>query len=266
MRTDPEAGAEHVLVISGVSGVASGFGRGRRRRGRTERAEADAPAPTLPVTRATVIWPGRFGDTDQADHWLAGVRDDEALREDLVAEGLAIVNRALRAHAIASRDPHVGGVGPGGQVATRIGWGSGDELADGRWSEAVAVERAPGRRNRTEALRPQERMAAELSRREPADACEMLLLRARADLDGDRLREAALQLRVGLEALLAEVEAGDSADQAADLGALTESRKAIGDAANAALAGEPSAAQAESVAEALRLCERVLRRRRILAG
>ena len=38
------------------------------------------------------------------------------------------------------------------------------------------------------------------------DACETLLLRARADLDAGRRREAALQLRVGLEALLVELE------------------------------------------------------------
>lgn len=263
---DADGAADHVLVVSGVTGVASGFRRGRRRRGRAERADADAAAPALPVTRATVIRSGAFGDAGQADYWLDAARADEALREDLVAEGLGIVNRALHAHAVATRDPYAGGASPGAQVATRIGWGTGDELADGRWSEAIEVEPASGRRSRTEALRPQERLAAALGGREPLDACEALLLRARGDLDGGRAREAALQLRVGLEALLVEVDPGESADQAADLAELEASRGATGEAANAALAGEPSAAQVKGVATTLRLCERVLRRRRILAG
>ena len=36
-------------------------------------------------------------------------------------------------------------------------------------------------------------------------ACEELVLRARADLDAGRFREAALQARVALESLLAEM-------------------------------------------------------------
>ena len=55
-------------------------------------------------------------------------------------------------------------------------------------------------------------------------ACELLLIRARADLDAGRTREAALQLRVGLEALLAEREALAAPDQDEDLAALDERR------------------------------------------
>src|SRR6478735_2102610 len=62
------------------------------------------------------------------------------------------------------------------------------------------------RRQREEELRPQERVAAVLRGREQLDTCETLLLRARSDLDAGREREAALQLRVGLEALLAELK------------------------------------------------------------
>ena len=36
-------------------------------------------------------------------------------------------------------------------------------------------------------------------------ACEELVLRARADLDAGRVREAALQARMALESLLAEL-------------------------------------------------------------
>ena len=52
---------------------------------------------------------------------------------------------------------------------------------------------------------PEERFAALLGGREQVLACEELVLRARADLDAGREREAALQARVALESLLAEM-------------------------------------------------------------
>ena len=83
-------------------------------------------------------------------------------------------------------------------------------MAIGRYTKALDVDvRATGasrRQQRAEELRPQERVAAVLGGRERVDACETLLLRARADLDSGRHREAALQLRVGLEALLVELD------------------------------------------------------------
>ena len=78
------------------------------------------------------------------------------------------------------------------------------------------------------------------------------------------MREAALQLRVGLEALLAEREALAAPDQDEDLAALDERRAITGEAANEALAGELSDERAAEVTESLRLCERVLRRKRAL--
>ena len=65
--------------------------------------------------------------------------------------------------------------------------------------------RAP-RTRRAAALRPQERLAALLGGRDAPLAAEELALRARADLDAGRRREAALQLRIALEAALAELE------------------------------------------------------------
>ena len=67
-----------------------------------------------------------------------------------------------------------------------------------------------GRRRRSRILAPQARLAALLGAREAALACEELTLRARADVDQGRPREAALQLLVALDAALAEL-AADSA-------------------------------------------------------
>ena len=72
------------------------------------------------------------------------------------------------------------------------------------------------------------------------DPCETLLLRARADLDAGRRREAALQLRVGLEALLVELR-GAVADPGHERGhgdAAASAASEAGEAANAALGGE----------------------------
>jgi hypothetical protein len=140
----------------------------------------------------------------------------------------------------------------------------------GRFRDArqIAVgQRASRRRRREEDLRPQERVAAMLGGRERADVCETLLLRARADLDAARDREAALQLRIGLEALLVELK-GALADPGheEDMGALTERRAEAGEAANAALKGELSDERRREVEELLTISERVLRRRRVLRG
>lgn len=124
------------------------------------------------------------------------------------------------------------------------------------------------RRQRREAeLRPQERVAAVLGGRERIDVCETLLLRARADLDGGRPREAALQLRVGLEALLAELD-GALADPGhqADMAELEGRRQQAGEAANMALRGELDTERERNVRELAEICERVLRRRRVLRG
>ena len=143
-------------------------------------------------------------------------------------------------------------------------------MAASRFREARAVDPGPRtsrRRKREEALRPQERVAALLGGREQLDACETLLLRARADLDAGRDREAALQLRVGLEALLVELkDALNDPGHAEDMGILNERRSEAGDAANAALQGDLGPERRSQVEDLLKVSERVLRRRRVLRG
>lgn len=225
----------------------------------------------MPLTRVTAVRAHEpFEVEEEAGAWLAGAIADEEAVEAVVAEGVALLNRALHAQAVASADPL--GVELNAELATsvRVGFGSGEEVAAGRYSRAHEVDvRTPvsGRRQREERLRPQGRMAAILGGRESIDACESLLLRARADLDAGRRREAALQLRVGLEALLAELP-GALADPGheEDMATLEARRKEAGDAANAALRGDLSDAHERDVTELLNLCERVLRRRRVLRG
>lgn len=116
-------------------------------------------------------------------------------------------------------------------------------------------------------MQPQERVAAVLGGRERLEVCETLLLRARADLDAGRRREAALQLRIALEAMLTEL-AGALADPGheEDMATLDSRRADVGQAANLALRGDLDDESERSVRELVETAERVLRRRRILRG
>lgn len=242
----------------------------RRRRGRSEAASAD-PKP-LTLTRATAIRAfAPFESSEEAARWLDEALEAEDTVEVLVDEGLALINRALHAQAVSTANPNSKvELEAGGAERVLLGFGTGEEVAESRFTEAREVDtrpRASRKRRREEELRPQERVAAVLRGREQIDTCETLLLRARADLDAGRDREAALQLRVGLEALLVELK-GALADPGheEDMVTLAGRRSEAGDAANTALQGDLSAEQRTQVEELLQLSERVLRRRRVLRG
>jgi hypothetical protein len=244
----------------------------RRRRRRPRESEAGTTPESLPLSRVTAVRAEEpFESGADADRWLReAVASDDSI-EATVADGLGLLNRALHAHAAASADPLGTELRIERAAAVRIGHGSGKEVAAGRFSAAreVDVRTASGsrRRQRDEELRPQERLAAVLGGRERIDACETLILRARADLDAGRHREAALQLRVGLEAMLAEL-GGALADPGheKDMAELERRKGEAGEAANAALRGSLPLDDERNVVELTEICERILRRRRVLRG
>jgi hypothetical protein len=243
-----------------------------RRRRRPRRSEAEPDRSTLPLTRATAIRAfAPFEDAAEAARWLDEASEAEDTVDVLLGEAIALLNRALHAQAVAAADPGAALVlDPESAIATRIGWGSGEETAYGRHRDAREVDAGPTgsrRRRREQDLRPQERVAALLGGRERADACETLLLRARADHDAGRAREAALQLQAGLRALRAELH-GAVADPGhdKDMQALEDRSPEADEAAAAALGGELTSGQVHSVRELLEVAERVLRRRRVLRG
>ncbi len=267
-RETDEAARESVLVVQTLGAPAPP----PKRRRRSRAAEADADPSPLPLVRATAIRAfAPFDDPAEAERWLDEATEAEDTVDALLTDGAALLNRALHAQATAAADPHSRELALERAVAARIGYGSGDEVAAGNFTAAREVDpRAAGasrRRQRREDLRPQERVAAVLGGREQINACETLLLRARADLDAGRDREAALQLRVGLEALLEELQ-GALTDPAheEDMATLRERRSQAGEAANAALYGELTTERIGPVVELLEICERVLRRRRVLRG
>jgi hypothetical protein len=257
---------ESVLVIETIAAPP----RPGRRRRRPREAEAAEPPAEVPLARATAIRAFEpFERGEEAAAWLASATAEESAADAVVEVGMALVNDALHAHAIAAADPHSHAVTPERAVAVRIGWGSGEETAAGAFSEArevdVAATKASPRRRRTEDMRPQERVAALLRGRERAATCEVLLLRARADFDAGRQREAALQLRVGVEALLAELlGALDDDGHRKDIELLKGRTPALEVAAGEALTGDLPLESVTAVRETLEIAERVLRRRRLL--
>jgi len=259
-------GGESVLVLQTLAAPP----RPSRRRRKPRDADAAATPPEVPVARATAIRAfDRFDGPEGAAAWLATATADEASVDATVAAGVALLNEALHAHAVAAADPYVATVGPERAVAVRLGYGSGKQTAEGTFTAAYEVDvRATvgsRRRRREEDLRPQERVAGVLRGRERLDACEVLLLRARADLDAGRRREATLQLRIGIEALLVELpDALDDADHRGDIKALEGRRAGVEAAAERALKDALVPESETAVREALEIAERVLRRRRIL--
>jgi hypothetical protein len=258
---------QRVLVVE-----TSGAPAPPRRRRRPKRVEPGVEPEPLPLTRVTTVRAQEpFDSTADARRWLEQTVAAEDSIASAIADAIALLNRALHAQAVASADPLGAELKAERAATVRIGHGSGKEVAAGRFAEAKAVDArsAAGsrRRRRDEELRPQERLAAVLGGREQLDACETLLLRARADIDAGRRREAALQLRVALEALLVELD-GALADprHEEDMAELEARKSEAGEAANAALRGDLAVEQERQVEELVALCERVLRRRRVLRG
>jgi hypothetical protein len=230
------------------------------------------PAPVA-TTRVTVIDPVSLSVESQARAWLA-----ELDRDREVQAAVAILNRVVHSHRIATADPYIHEVSPTQALVIRAGWGEGEQVADGRWLHAralppaTATQRPAGsrrgaRRDRSAALRPQERLAALLGARDTTLLCEEIALRARQDLDHGRLAHAALELEHAYALAVQELGGEDRQDLAIRVAELEQLRAGV--QAQAILAkdgdaGEESSAQQpdeDVVAHALERLQAALRAR-----
>lgn len=165
-------------------------------------------------SRLTLIDPVSLPAEHQARAWLQDVEKD---RRRAIEDALAVVNRVIYLHRIASADPYVHEVAATQARAIRAGWGGGEQLAAGRYEHAQELPaglragkrrgllRGGRRRERASALAAQERFAALLGAHVPTLLAEELALRARLDLDQGRLALAALELSSALAAAVEEL-------------------------------------------------------------
>jgi hypothetical protein len=245
VRTEADGPTEAVLVLTTLTAP-----QRRRLSGRRERPVENAEPQQVPTARATVVRPEPFASGEAASAWLASLRGSEEAARTELGHGLRLVNRALRAQRAAAADPYAADVSAERSLVARIGYGRGEAVAEGHFGEAFEPARPGGRRVKRTMEAPDERFAALLGGRERALVAEELVLRARSDLDAARPREAALQARVALEALLAELPSAE----------LSGWRGPVSEAANAAIGGEP---RSEDLERAVQAMENALRRHRL---
>ncbi|MCW3033758.1 MAG: hypothetical protein QOK19_2182 [Solirubrobacteraceae bacterium] len=268
LRDGPDAEPERVVVVETLGADRAGAElpgpagwitrRGSRRR---EQAVEPQPRPApVATTRVTVIDPVPLSAEGQARAWL-----EELDRERDVEAAVAIVNRVVHSHRIAAADPYVREVSAAQALVTRAGWGEGEQVASGLWLHARELSLRPRRRGRRRdrswALRPQERLAALLSGRSRGLLCEELTLRARLDLDQGRAGHAAVGLDRALTAATGELAAENRHDLALRLAELEELRGGVGEQARAVLDGDGAGLDEEVVAHALGRLEAALRAR-----
>jgi hypothetical protein len=249
----------HVIVLTSLDAPRRGVAL--RGRARSRVAEPEPGPASVASGRATVISVrDPFPDEAAARRWLDGA-DDSTL-----ASGLEVLGRLLHAHRIATADPWLAPVSRDRLIVARVGFGAGEQVADGRWAAARELTDpagpARGPRRRRALGGSEARLASLLAGAEQPLAAEELVLRARLDLDSARPREAALQLLVALDAGIAELAADGPSPAASErIAALRERRSSTAAAAQAALTGSPSSAAQQEVAKTIGMLEAALRAR-----
>jgi hypothetical protein len=175
-----------------------GAPRPKRRGGRRSKPVEPGDPEEVPVTRVTVTGEG-LETSAEGSAWLKEMMGSGGRGAEEVRTATRIVNRALSALRAGARDPLVQDIGATRALAVRIGHGTGDELAECRWTEAKELARP--RRGRLDDVGAQSRVAAVLAGRDEVHPAETLMLRARLDAQQGRREEAVYGLRAARAAL-----------------------------------------------------------------
>jgi hypothetical protein len=240
-----------VLVVTTLGAPQRRFMERARSQRRPAEPEPE-PAAVL-TTRATVIDVAAPLDLAAAEAWL------EAAGEDELEAGLEVLNRAMHAFRVVTADASVMPVTRPRALAARVGYGAGEEVADGLWTAATELLWSEARVKRAVALQPVAHLAAVLTGHQQVLVCQSLILRARDDWDSSRAREAALQVMIALDAAIAEL--AGVAELQARVDELREQREPAAAAAQEALAGPLGPDAAAAVEHTLRRLEAAMRAR-----
>jgi hypothetical protein len=145
--------------------------RGGRRSRRVKAVSSPPSTPDVPVTRATVADSEPFEDEAAAGAWLKALARDPKARAAKARIGLDVLNRALETLRRHADDPLVGDASFHHALVIRIGYGIGEEVADGAWTAAHELPSSPSPRHAD--LDAQRKTAIELAGRDPeAEAAE----------------------------------------------------------------------------------------------
>ena len=138
-----------------------------RRRRRPRKVEPATEPASLPLTRATAVRAfAPFEDEEDATRWLDEATEAEDTADVLIADGIALLNRALYVHAVAAADPQARQLTPERAVAVRIGYGAGEEVADSGFSAEDLVSNLIGFYRAVEAPRDYIALCEPVSRQE----------------------------------------------------------------------------------------------------
>ena len=174
---------------------------------RNRAARDDESAREVSVLRVTWIgasqaMKGRLDAEDRVNR----LRREEDEREELVEAVLGIVNLAIRAHRAGARDPYIAELTRQDPREVRLGFGTAEELSRGGWSEAFRPPPPRGSRmDHSERLGPTDVVVLALSGRLGLLEAEELALRALCDVEQERPRAAALQVRACVDLLASEL-------------------------------------------------------------
>ena len=218
------------------------------------------PRDSVPVTVVTVIDTDPLADDATATAWLR----DAAVTPEFTG----VFARLVAAFRVAAEDPFLADLDLTRAWRTRIGFGSGERVAEGTWTGSRELPSTPApRRPRRSEHRPADRLAALLAGRDVALASEELALRARLDLDAGRAREAAVQLEAAFTCACAElapwVAQGDLSQRLVELETYSDT---VAECASAARAGTLDTDATAHVSKALERLEAALRARALYSA
>ena len=153
-----------MLVVQTLGAPHPSRGRGRRSR-RAKRADSPPAVPDVPVSRCTVADSSPLGDESEAKAWLKKTGGDPKARADYATAALAVLNRGLEALREEAEDRLVAEASFHHALAVRIGFGTGEQIADGQWTDAVELPPTPTPRHHD--LEAQRRAALRLAGTDP---------------------------------------------------------------------------------------------------